>query len=99
MAKIILATIAAALIIGTLVSKNFGFVPITGAQSIGFNMWALLVYIGGSWLIYRAFKRDNIQSKPVSRNLIFISKECRNIIIAVFTIGDWKNEQWFINQI
>lgn len=63
--KNILGIIAAVLIVGTLMGDNFGFAPITGAESIGYNTWALLVYIGGGWLIYRAFKKekpsDNIQ--------------------------------------
>ncbi|MDP2789897.1 MAG: hypothetical protein Q8O51_02100 [bacterium] len=56
--KNILGIIAAVLIVGTLASGNLGFSPIDGAQSIGKNAWALLVYIGGGWLIYRAFKKD-----------------------------------------
>jgi hypothetical protein len=63
--KNILGIIAAVLIAGTLAGDNFGFAPITGAESIGYNAWALLVYIGGGWLIYKAFKKekpsDNIQ--------------------------------------
>lgn len=62
--KNILGIIAAVLIVGTLVGDNFGFAPITGAESIGYNAWALLVYIGGGWLIYRAFKKE----KPTENN-------------------------------
>lgn len=53
----ILAIIALFLIIGTLVSDNFGFATITGGESIGFNAWAIIVYLGGGWLIYRAVKK------------------------------------------
>lgn len=58
--KNILGIIAAVLIVGTLMGDNFGFAPITGAESIGYNAWALLVYIGGGWLIYRAFKKEKL---------------------------------------
>lgn len=71
--KTILAVVAGVLIVGTLAGKNFGFALQTGtgaldpsniAQIIGYNAWALLVYIGGGWLIYRAFKKD----KPKDNN-------------------------------
>lgn len=50
--KTILGIIAAVPIVGILAGDNFGFTLITGAESIGYNAWALLVYIGGGWLIY-----------------------------------------------
>lgn len=56
--KTILGIIAAVLIAGTLMGDNFGFASINGAESIGYNAWALLVYIGGGWLIYRAFRKE-----------------------------------------
>ena len=62
--KNILGIIATVLIVGTLAGDNFGFTPITGVESIGYNAWALLVYIGGGWLIYRAFRKE----KPSNDN-------------------------------
>jgi len=57
MVKNILGIIALLFIIGTLFSDNFGFVTITGAESIGFNASTVFVYLGGGWLIYRALKK------------------------------------------
>lgn len=61
--KNVLGIIAAVLIVGTLASGNLGFAPLDGAESIGRNVWALLVYFGGGWLIYRAFKKDKTVSE------------------------------------
>jgi len=57
-----LAIIALVFIVGTLFSGNFGFAPLNGAESLGYNTLAVFVYVGGSWLIYRALKRE--QKKP-----------------------------------
>jgi hypothetical protein len=55
---IALTIIAIVLILGTVANHNFGFVSVYGLESIGFNAWALFVYIWGGWILYRTFKKS-----------------------------------------
>jgi hypothetical protein len=44
------------LLLGTLTRDSFGFIPFSGAESIGFNFASIIMIIGGLYLLYSGYK-------------------------------------------
>ena len=60
--KKFLLIVGIAIIIITITKPNFGFLPFSNPNAIGYNLWSLIVYIVGGFIIYRYF-RDRSNNK------------------------------------
>ena len=59
--RIVLAVIAAGFMVTKALEPNFGFSTVGGSEAAGYNIFTVMVYALGAWLIYRALRK-----KPTS---------------------------------
>lgn len=59
MERTIVLVIGIVIILLTITKPNFGFVPFNNLEAIGYNLWSLIVYIGGGFIIYKYFKHKD----------------------------------------